>query len=384
MTTPLLQVIDLHKSYASTTVALAGVSLDVAPGEIVCLLGPSGCGKTTLLRIVAGLETADRGQVLWNGQDLAPVPVHRRGFGLMFQDFALFPHRTVAENIVFGLRMAGWERSRMAARAAEMLDLVNLPGYGDRTIFALSGGERQRIALARSLAPGPALLMLDEPLGSLDRVLREELVEELRAILRRTGVTALYVTHDQEEALALGDRIAIMNHGQIEQIGAPEAVYRSPRSAFVARFLGFSNLLPARRALNGATTTPLGDFPIAFPPGATHSSLLIRPDAARLAAPASPLPFGVSAIPSRSNAVYLTARLTNATYHGDHYRVQLEVPTAAAVRLAFRLPAYQRGDEPAALFANALPPLGSPITLTLACDLVAWLPPEVDGDARAT
>jgi ABC-type Fe3+/spermidine/putrescine transport system ATPase subunit len=384
MTTPLLQVVDLHKTYPPATVALAGVSLEVASGEIVCLLGPSGCGKTTLLRIVAGLEAADRGQVLWQGRDLTPVPVHRRGFGFMFQDFALFPHRTVAENIAFGLHMAGWERRRIAERVAEMLDLVNLPGYGGRSIFALSGGERQRVALARSLAPGPALLMLDEPLGSLDRVLREELLEELRAILRRAGVTAIYVTHDQEEALALGDRIVIMRRGRIEQIGAPELVYRAPQSAFVARFLGFSNLLAARRGPDGLAATELGVFPLRFPADVMEATLLIRPEAARLAAVEPRTAFGVSLVPSRSDAVFMTARLADATYHGDHYRVQLDVPAAGGdIRLAFRLPAYQRGDEPATLHANALPPLGAPITLTLACDLIAWLPPETNDDRAA-
>ena len=371
---PLLEIVDLHKTYPGPTVALQGVSLAVDPGEIVCLLGPSGCGKTTLLRVVAGLEQPDRGQVTLRGQDLTHVPVHRRGFGFMFQDYALFPHRTVAENIAFGLRMAGWDRSRRTARVAAMLDLVNLPGYDDRTIFALSGGERQRVALARSLAPGPELLMLDEPLGSLDRGLREELLEELRAVLRQTGVTALYVTHDQDEAMALGDRIAIMRAGQIEQIGAPEAVYRSPQTTFAARFLGFSNILPARRHEQGQTSTPIGIFPLTFPAGSADAGLLIRPEAARLAAPAPTPTFGFSTSPTAPNTVYLTGSLVAAAYHGDHYRVQLDVPTPNdPLRLLFHLPAYQRGDEPAALRVNTLPSLGEPIRLVIYPSLATFL-----------
>ena len=262
-----LQVVEVHKHYNGTH-ALRGVNLEVASGEIVCLLGPSGCGKTTLLRIVAGLEQPDQGHVYFAGRDLATVPVHQRGFGLMFQDFALFPHLTVAENVAFGLRMAGWPAREAAARVEEMLALVNLSGYGKRTVFEISGGERQRVALARSLAPRPALLMLDEPLGSLDRALREELVEELRQILKSMGMTALYVTHDQDEALALGDRIVIMNAGRIEQVGPPQVIYTHPASDFVARFLGFSNLLPATvtEAEPGLAMTPLGPFPLAEPP----------------------------------------------------------------------------------------------------------------------
>ena len=183
----MLEVIDLHKAYVPAMPVLAGITLTVAAGEIVCLLGPSGCGKTTLLRVIAGLEQAERGSVRIAGDDLAHIPVHKRNFGFMFQDFALFPHRTVGENVAFGLRMAGQNPAQIATRVAEMLALVNLHGYETRSVFALSGGERQRVALARSLAPNPRLIMLDEPLGSLDRSLREELMSELRAILKRVG-----------------------------------------------------------------------------------------------------------------------------------------------------------------------------------------------------
>jgi ABC-type Fe3+/spermidine/putrescine transport system ATPase subunit len=242
-----LRVHQISKSYGGAFV-LRRVGFDVAEGEVACLLGPSGCGKTTLLRIIAGLEAPDEGSVLFAGRDLAAVPVHRRGFGLMFQDFVLFPHKDVEANIAFGLRMQGRSAPEIEARVSEMLELVSLQGYERRQVYELSGGEQQRVALARSLAPEPVLLMLDEPLGSLDRTLREDLMGELRAILKGVGVTTLYVTHDQEEAFAVADHVLIMQSGSIVQEGTPEAVYRQPASEFVARFLGLHNLLPGRVA----------------------------------------------------------------------------------------------------------------------------------------
>lgn len=240
----MLTIDGVAKSYTPGQPVLQNISLDILQGEVVCLLGPSGCGKSTLLRIIAGLEQADSGQLTIDGRDLKTIPVHQRNFGLMFQDFALFPHRSVAENIAFGLRMAGLGRPEIAERVAEVLALVSLTGYENRSVFALSGGERQRVALARSLAPKPRLLMLDEPLGSLDRTLRDDLVAELRAILEAIHVTALYVTHDQQEAFTIADRLVLMRNGQIEQVDAPLTVYQQPANAFIARFLGFHNLLP--------------------------------------------------------------------------------------------------------------------------------------------
>lgn len=247
----MLTVREMEVRYGDTA-AVAGVDLDIADGEVACILGPSGCGKSSLLRGVAGLEPLTAGTVAWDGADLAPVPPHRRNLGLMFQDHALFPHRDVLGNVAFGLRMQRMPRARIDARAREVLALVGLAGYEHRRVSALSGGEQQRVALARALAPAPRLLMLDEPLGSLDRSLRDRLVLELRDLFVRLGVTALFVTHDHDEAFAIADRVAVMRAGRIEQMGGPEDVWRHPATEFVARFLGYNvteQLGPRRAAV---------------------------------------------------------------------------------------------------------------------------------------
>ncbi|MFF3064799.1 ABC transporter ATP-binding protein [Oerskovia sp. NPDC057915] len=226
------------------TTAVRGVSLDLAPGEVLALLGPSGCGKSSLLRAVAGLEPVADGSVAWDGHDLAGVPVHRRGFGLMFQEGQLFPHRDVAGNVAFGLRMAGVKRPAAAGRVAELLDLVGLAGYAQRPVATLSGGERQRVALARALAPEPQLLLLDEPLSALDRGLRDRLAGDLRAALVATGTTALFVTHDHDEAFTVADRVAVMDAGRLLQVAAPEDLWRAPASRRVAEFLGYQAFVP--------------------------------------------------------------------------------------------------------------------------------------------
>jgi ABC-type Fe3+/spermidine/putrescine transport system ATPase subunit len=239
---PLLQVSQLSKAFDGKPI-LADVSFEVAAGEIVCLLGPSGCGKTTLLRIIAGLETADSGTIIFDGQDVHTFPVHQRHFGLMFQDFALFPHKNVWDNVIFGLRMQNLPADQIQQLGQAALDMVSLRGFEKRNVHQLSGGEQQRVALARSLAPQPRLLMLDEPLGALDRQLREELMIELRRILKAAHLTAIYVTHDQAEAFAVADRVAVMNAGRIEQLDTPSAVYARPSSEFIARFLGMPNVI---------------------------------------------------------------------------------------------------------------------------------------------
>lgn len=236
------------------TTAVDGVSLSVAPGEVVALLGPSGCGKSSLLRAVAGLEPLAGGRVAFGGEDLAGVPVHRRGFGLMFQDGQLFPHRDVSRNVAYGLEAAGVPRAERAARVAELLSDVGLDGYGSRAVATLSGGERQRVALARALAPRPRLLLLDEPLSALDRGLRERLAAELREVLVATRTTAVFVTHDHDEAFAVADRVAVMDRGRLLQVAAPAELWGAPASRRVAEFLGYQAFVPEELA--GTTGRP--------------------------------------------------------------------------------------------------------------------------------
>jgi thiamine transport system ATP-binding protein len=222
--------------------ALADASLDVSAGETVTVLGPSGSGKTTLLRVIAGLQVPDGGKVVLDGRDLAGVPPHRRGVGLVFQDHALFPYRDVAGNVGFGLRMRRDGAETIAKRTAELLDLVGLTGFGRRSVGTLSGGEQQRVALARALAPEPRLLLLDEPLGSLDRRLRDRLLEDLARLFDELDLTAVYVTHDQTEAFALGDRVAVMRDGRVVQVASPDDLWARPLDADVARFLGIATV----------------------------------------------------------------------------------------------------------------------------------------------
>jgi ABC-type Fe3+/spermidine/putrescine transport system ATPase subunit len=238
----MLEVRRIFKTYENEPL-LEGVSFDVASGETVCLLGPSGSGKSTLLRIIAGLEPPESGAVLWNGEDLASTPPHLRDFGMVFQDYALFPHLTVAGNVAFGLKMRSVPEAEIAARLAESLSMVDLKGFEDRSVNDLSGGEQQRVALARALAPRPRLLMFDEPLGALDRTLKDAVLEQLRLILHATRVPGIYVTHDQEEAFALADRILLLHEGRIVQSGTPAGIWRSPASAWVARFLGMGKVV---------------------------------------------------------------------------------------------------------------------------------------------
>ena len=224
------------------TLALDHASLEVAEAEVVALLGPSGSGKSTLLRVVAGLERPDAGRVLIGGDDATVLPPHRRGVGVVFQDRALFTHRDVRGNVAFGLRMQGASREEIDRRVREVLELVGLGGFDRRSIATLSGGERQRVALARALAPEPRVLLLDEPLGSLDRRLRDRLLDDLARIFETLGVTALYITHDLAEAFALGDRVAILRKGRIVRVGTPNEIWERPGSEEVARFLGLANV----------------------------------------------------------------------------------------------------------------------------------------------
>ncbi|GHH22314.1 ABC transporter ATP-binding protein [Streptomyces rubradiris] len=283
------------------------VGLEVAEHEVVCVLGPSGSGKSTLLRVVAGLQPLDSGRVSLDGRDQNGVPAHRRDVGLMFQDHQLFPQRDVGANVAFGLRMHGVARRERDAEVGRLLDLVGLPGAARRAVAALSGGEQQRVALARALAPRPRLLMLDEPLGQLDRSLRERLVVELRELFGRLGTTVLAVTHDQGEAFALADRVVVMRDGRIAQSGTPVEVWQRPADAFVARFLGFENVVPATVA-GTAADSPWGKLPV--PDGSAQGSrtVLVRPAGVRL-------------VPADQG---LSCTVTARTFKGSHVAVHLQ------------------------------------------------------------
>ena len=252
-----LRLDGLRKTYADT-VAVDGVSLELREAETLALLGPSGCGKSTLLRLVAGLESPDAGSVHLDARDLTPLPPRRRGVGMVFQDYALFPHLDVGDNVAFGLVELGWNRERRQARVEDLLELVGLEGLGHRRIDALSGGQQQRVALARALAPQPRVLLLDEPLSNLDQSLREELKRELTRLLRELDVRSVYVTHDQAEAFTVGERVAVMRRGRIVQVGAAREVLDRPANAWVAGFLGYRNVLSRAEleALPGAPATP--------------------------------------------------------------------------------------------------------------------------------
>ncbi|WP_210439669.1 ABC transporter ATP-binding protein [Nocardioides xinjiangensis] len=269
----MLQLTDVTVRYGGTA-AVDDVSLDLDPGHVLAVLGPSGCGKSTLLRAVAGLEPLDAGAVAWDGADLAGVPTHKRGFALMFQDGQLFGHLTVARNVAYALRLRRMPSARVAARVAELLELVGLAGYGDRLPGTLSGGERQRVALARALAVEPRLILLDEPLSALDATLRERLAGDLRSILRAAGTTALLVTHDHEEAFALADRLAVMRHGRVVQSGEIDEVWRAPVDEETALFLGYARVLrgdAAARVLSEAA------LPVAHAVALRRSALVVDP-----------------------------------------------------------------------------------------------------------
>lgn len=244
---PYLQVNKLWKHYGNFA-ALKEVSLEIEEGEFVCFLGPSGCGKTTLLRAIAGLDPQSRGEIVQGGQTISRLPPEQRDFGIVFQSYALFPNLTVAQNIAYGLRSLKKSRQQVEQKVSELLETIGLPDMAHKYPAQLSGGQQQRIALARALATEPSLLLLDEPLSALDARVRLHLRQEIRSLQRKLGITTIMVTHDQEEALAMADRIVVMNHGIIEQVGTPEQVYRRPVNAFVANFVGTMNLLPVKAA----------------------------------------------------------------------------------------------------------------------------------------
>ncbi|MCU1457903.1 MAG: iron transporter ATP-binding protein [Actinomycetia bacterium] len=297
---------DLEVRYG-TRVALDHVDLDAPDGQVTCLLGPSGSGKTTLLRVLAGLERAFGGRVRIDGDDVTDVPTHRRGVGLMFQEHALFPHEDVGGNVAFGLKMQHASGTAIRSRVTEVLALVGLAGFEGRAIDQLSGGEQQRVALARALAPQPRVLLLDEPLGALDRELRERLLVDLRTLFGRLGLTVVFVTHDQDEAFALGDRIVVLRDGRVEQAAPAAEVWRTPASPSVARFLGCALCEAVVDA--GVACGPWGDVPVDAPDGAVQ--LASRPDAFRLvelAHAADARPAAVVAVGFRRDRRFVTVQ----------------------------------------------------------------------------
>ncbi len=273
------------KTFADGTRALEPATLDISRGETLVLLGPSGCGKTTMLRIIAGLEVPDEaGKVLFDGKDMTRVPIERRNVGMVFQSYALFPNMSVAENIGYGLKIRGVAKAERAARVAELVALTNISGLENRRIDQLSGGQRQRVALARAVAIRPGVLLLDEPLTALDAALRDRLRGELNRLLRALGITAIYVTHDQSEAMELGDRIVVMNKGAIAQIGTPRDIYFTPRDRFVAEFIGAANIIEAS-VEDGHLVLPGGRQPITSHVNLALAVAMVRPESIHLVEP---------------------------------------------------------------------------------------------------
>ncbi|MDS0298745.1 ABC transporter ATP-binding protein [Halogeometricum sp. S1BR25-6] len=314
-----LELDGVRREYAGTA-ALADVSLSVAEGEFFTLVGPSGCGKTTTLRLVAGLESPDAGAVRFGGEDVRGVPTEDRDVGVVFQNYALFPHMSVRENVAYGLQFDGPPAgTTKEERVDELLSMVNLEGMGGRDPDELSGGQQQRVALARALAPEPRVLLLDEPMSALDARLREQLRRSVKAIQRELDVTTLYVTHDQEEALAVSDRVAVMNAGRVEQVGTPQAIYRRPETAFVASFVGDNNVFEAEVLASPpeSTAARVADAEFELPPVDAAAGetvrFCVRPERLSVADPPSP------DAPSPPNR--LTVDVETAEFLGDTTRL---------------------------------------------------------------
>jgi spermidine/putrescine transport system ATP-binding protein len=343
-----VRLVDVTKKFGDM-VAVDAINLEVRDGEFFSLLGPSGCGKTTTLRMVGGFEQPTSGLIELQGQDVTWLPPFKRNVNTVFQNYALFPHLTIYENVAFGLRRKGVRNDEIRSRVSEMLRLVELPGYEARKPTQISGGQAQRVALARALINRPAVLLLDEPLGALDLKLRKQMQVELKRIQQEVGITFIYVTHDQEEAMTMSDRIAVMNHGHYEQLGEPESLYERPTTRFVAGFLGVSNLLPARIAGgdDGYAAARLADdstvrVPRGLVDGHERVAIGVRPEKIRLHE-------ANAAVPSGHNR--LTGVVKDASYLGvsTQYQVESRGGTLAVyeqnVERATRAELWSRGDE---------------------------------------
>src|SRR5882762_9218781 len=295
-----IDIIAVTKSYDGITRAVDAIDMSIREGEFFSLLGPSGCGKTTTLRMIAGFETPTKGVIEVGGVDVTHVPAHKRDMGMVFQNYALFPHRSVGENVAFGLRMRGMDRTTIARKVADALAQVELVGYEDRRPGQLSGGQQQRVALARAIVIEPRVLLCDEPLGALDKKLRQAMQFELKQLQRKLGLTMVFVTHDQEEALAMSDRIAVMNAGKVEQIGAPSDIYDRPSTRFVADFIGDTNLFRGEVIRDGANKSALKvdqalSIELAALPETTGPlSIALRPEKITLAPPPAPTGHGLA------------------------------------------------------------------------------------------
>jgi putative spermidine/putrescine transport system ATP-binding protein len=335
------------KTFADGTHALEPATLDIARGETLVLLGPSGCGKTTMLRIIAGLEVPDAGgKVLFDGKDMTSVPIEQRNVGMVFQSYALFPNMSVADNIGYGLKIRGVGKQERAARVAELVALTNITGLEKRRIDQLSGGQRQRVALARAVAIRPGILLLDEPLTALDAALRDRLRGELNRLLRALGITTIYVTHDQSEAMELGDRVVVMRKGAIAQIGTPREIYFAPESRFVAEFIGAANIIEAA-VENGHLLLPGGRQPIGGVASQAAAVAMIRPE--------------TIAIVEAAKAP-LSGTIDSVSFIGDRQRM---IVSGASDRLL-------TVDAPNTVTVRT----GQKVGLSIAPDAVRLLPPE--------
>jgi spermidine/putrescine transport system ATP-binding protein len=354
-----VELIDVTKRYGDLT-AVTGVSLAVRRGEFFSVLGPSGCGKTTILRMIAGFIDPDEGRILIAGRAVQGVPPNRRPTSLIFQHLALFPLMNVYDNIAFGLRMRGVPEQEVTRRVAAQLELINLPGYGRKRIDQLSGGEKQRVAIARSLIIEPTVLLLDEPLGALDLKLREHMKEELKAIQHRVGTTFIYITHDQGEALAMSDRVAVMSRGRIEQVGTPSMIYERPQTRFVAYFVGENNAIPGqitsaddgRAAVDAPEGRMVCQNPLRLPAG-ERGLVFVRPEKVRCTAEGAP--------GQQPNA--LGGALEEIFYEGPMVRMRVRLGTGRQV--AVTIPN---------IGAAVLPSVGDPVVVTFAAEEAYVLP----------